>query len=129
MTREKRVSPDAAYAGTETSRSRNYTPHPISGDRRQQFDPLAANGRRHAHSRRMPPLGTCGDIRDPDHDRHRCGNEISYTMAGAAVANIAHLDRLGTPAVLDARTCDAIAKLGYERLASVVRRRSAGLAA
>ncbi|WP_156752161.1 hypothetical protein [Mycobacterium sp. ACS1612] len=50
-------------------------------------------------------------------------------MAEAAVAAVVHLDRLGTPAILDGGTCDRIRRLGYHQLAASVHRRSAKLAA
>lgn len=127
MTPEKRLVPDAAYAGDETSQSRNYADS-IAGDRRQHFDPLAANGRRHAYSRRTPPVWPCGCIRDPDRDRHRCSVEVSDNMAEAAVAAITHLDELGTPGLLNTATCQAMWRVGRHKLAAEVHRRTAGTA-
>lgn len=92
------------------------------------FDRLARNARRHSAARRLAPLPPCGCIRDPDRDRHRCGGEISDHMAEAAVTALEHLDELGTPGLLDRRTCQAIWRIGHRRLADAVHRRSAGAA-
>jgi hypothetical protein len=96
--------------------------------RHQPFDALAANGRRFGAKRKMPPLGPCGCIRDPDYDRHVCGGEISDHMAEAAAAAIVLLDQLGTPGLLDRRTCAAVWRIGHRRLAEAVHRRTTGAA-
>jgi hypothetical protein len=92
------------------------------------YDRLAGNARRFAAKRRMAPLGPCGCTRDPDHDRHRCGGEISDNMAEAAVAAVSLLDQLGTPGLLDERMCRAMWRIGHRRLAVAVHRRTAGAA-
>lgn len=86
------------------------------------------SARRCAAARRMPPLSPCGCVRDPVYDRHRCDGEISDHMAEAAIAAVAHLDRLGIPGLLDTRTCRDIWRLGFRRLAHQVHRRSSGVA-
>ena len=81
-----------------------------------------------APSASMPPLGPCGCIRDPDYDRHVCDGEISDNMAEAAIAAIVLLDQLGTPGLLDERTCRAMWRIGHRRIATAVHRRTAGAA-
>ncbi len=90
-------------------------------------DMLPANAGRFAASRRMVPLPPCSCIHDPDVDRHRCADQISDQLAHAAVTAVAHLNRLGTPALLDDRTCRAMWRIGYHRLAEAVHRRTAGV--
>ena len=46
-------------------------------------------------SRRLPPLGPCGCIRDPLHDHHRCGGEITETMVDGYRDAVLHLRSLG----------------------------------
>ena len=128
MTPENRPGPDATNAEAETTQNRNCDLDSIAGARRQQFDPLAANGRRHGHSRRMPPTGPWGCKRDPEHDRHRCSAEVSDHMAEAAVAAIRQLDALGSPGLLDERNCRAMWRIGYRQLAVDVHRRTSGAA-
>lgn len=94
--------------------------------RQPTYDGLAGNARRHNAKGRMKPLSPCGCIRDPDVDRHRCGGEISDHMAESAVAAIAHLDSLGTPGLLNERTCRALWRIGRRDLAIAVHRRTAG---
>ena len=84
--------------------------------------------RRRAAARRMPPLAPCGCIRDPDNDSHPCGGDHSDNMAAAAVAAVALLDGLGTPALLDPRTCRAMWRIGHRRMAQAVHHRTAGAA-
>jgi hypothetical protein len=96
--------------------------------RQSRYDALAGNARRFAAKRRTAPLPPCGCIRDPDYDRHVCGGEISDNMAEAAVAAVVLLDQLGTPGLLDERTCRAIWRIGQHRIATAVHRRSAGAA-
>lgn len=57
---------------------------------------------------RVPPLGECGCIRDPERDRHRCGSEITNKMIDAAVDAAEHLAALGFPGMFDADICRAI---------------------
>lgn len=77
----------------------------------------------------MPPLGGCGCVRDPDLDRHRCDGQISDHMAEAAVIAVEHLDRLGTPGLLDAATCRAMWRTGHRDLAVAVHAAAGGEAA
>lgn len=90
------------------------------------WDTLAGNARRYGASRRMAPLPPCGCVSDPAHDRHRCGEQLSDHMAQAAVSAATHLDQLGTPALLDHRTCRAMWRIGHHKLAAAVYRRTAG---
>ena len=76
----------------------------------------------------MAPLAPCGCIRDPAADRHRCGDQISDNMAQAAATAVAHLDDLGTPPLLDHRTCQAMWRIGHHELAAEVYNRTAGAA-
>jgi hypothetical protein len=112
----------------------SHTPAPDShsvtdAGERAGYDRLEANALRFAASRRMAPIPSCGCgrcVRDPDYDRHRCGDEISDHMAEAAVDAIVTLDQLGTPRLLDERTCRAMARVGRRDLAVAVRRRTTG---
>jgi hypothetical protein len=94
--------------------------------RQTPYDALVGNGRRFGASRCMAPLPPCGCIRDPEYDRHVCGGEISDNMAEAAVAAVVLLDQLGTPGLLDDRTCRAMWRIGHRRIATAVHRRTAG---
>jgi hypothetical protein len=94
----------------------------------RRYDRLAGNVRRRAHATRSNPLGDCGCIGDPEVDRHRCGDEITDVMAEAAVSAVVHLDQLGTPALLDNRTCRAMWHIGHRKLSVAVHRRTAGAA-
>jgi hypothetical protein len=61
---------------------------------------LAGLQRRHGAARRLPPISRCGCIRDPDHDRHRCGDAITETMVDGyrdAVLHLRHLGLLAAP--------------------------------
>lgn len=51
--------------------------------------------RRTSHKRLLPPLEPCGCIRDPDHDRHHCGNEMTLARADAVIAAAEHLEAAG----------------------------------
>jgi hypothetical protein len=48
-------------------------PEPNSGNRPAGYGEefLAQHRRRHEAAKRLPPLGHCGCIRDPAHDKHR----------------------------------------------------------
>ena len=85
-----------------------------------------AGKRRFGASRRMTPTPPCGCIRDPEDHRHRCDGEISDHAADAAAAAVAHLNRLGTPGLLDERSCRAMWRVGHRTLAEAVHRRTAG---
>jgi hypothetical protein len=80
--------------------------------------------RRHADSRRRPPISHCGCISDPEVDIHRCGSEISDVQADAAAAALALLDHLGTPGLFDRATCRAVWRRGFRKLATECSARS-----
>jgi hypothetical protein len=56
---------------------------------------LAGLRRRRATARRLPPIGPCGCIRDPDFDRHRCGRETITSMVDGYRDAALHLRALG----------------------------------
>lgn len=68
--------------------------------------------RRYAAKLRAMPLGTCGCIRDPQFDRHRCGGDITDVQADGAAAALDHLAQLGYPGIVDINTCRAIWRRG-----------------
>jgi hypothetical protein len=116
--------PDQKLADTTTNNHHDNRP-----GRQAPYDALVGNGRRFAASRRMEPIPTCRCgrcVRDPDYDRHRCGDEISDRMAEAAVAAVELLDGMGLPALLDDRTCRAVWRVGRRDLAVESYRRSHG---
>lgn len=114
--------------GTRTAELAKADTHDSALPEHQRHDPLAGNAQRFGTSRRTAPLGLCGCIRDPEHDRHRCKGEISDVMADGAVAAVMHLDRLGTPGLLDDRTCRAVWRIGHPAVAEAVHRRTVGVA-
>lgn len=74
---------------------------------------------RRTASHRLPPIGACGCIRDPDVDRHQChADGPSEVLVDAAAAALTHLDRIGTPGLLDTGTCRALWRRGYRRLSA-----------
>jgi hypothetical protein len=81
------------------------------------YDVRAGLGRRHEAKLRSVSVGICGCIRDPEHDRNRCSDEITDVMVEAAVAAIEHLGLHGTPGLLDVDMCKAMWRRGYPRLA------------
>jgi hypothetical protein len=127
---EKGVSPSAsqgARANQQVSRDTTTTANDDNrSGARQPFDVLAGNARRLGASRRMVPMPPCSCVRDPGCDRHRCDGAVSDHQAEAAVAAVAHLDELGTPGLLDERTCRAMWRIGHRALAEAVHRRTAG---
>jgi len=93
----------------------------------RRFDDLAARARRRRAAIRSTVISTCScSIRDPDVDKHTCGHEITDVQAAAAVAAVILLDQLGTPGLLDERTCRAMHRIGHRKLAAAVHRRTAG---
>lgn len=120
--------PDAtsARANHQVSRDTTTAPNHSRSRDQQPFDVLAGNARRFAASRRVPPLSPCGCVRDPDDDRHRCHGDISNVMAQAAVTAAIHLDKLGTPGLLNRQTCRAVWRIGYRALAVAVHNRTSG---
>lgn len=123
----KEVSPSAsqgARANQQVSEDTTTAANDSRSERHNQFDVLAGNGQRLAAKRHLEPLGRCGCLRDPLTDRHRCDGEVSDHMAYAAVAAVKHLERLGTPALFNERTCRAMSRIGHHALAETVRRRT-----
>jgi len=119
----------ASREGTGTHHDRHVDSQDITApSTHHAFDALSGNARRYAAKRRMTPLPPCGCIRDPEIDQHRCGADISDHMAEAAAAAIVLLDQLGTPGLLDHRTCRAMWRAGHRRLATAVHLRTAGAA-
>ncbi len=76
---------------------------------------MAAALRRRQESRRLPPIGTCGCVRDPLTDRHRCG-EVSDKLVQGAVDAAHHILDAGYPPIFDAATLRALWKSGNQRL-------------
>jgi hypothetical protein len=107
--------PGGGGRSTQTPAHRTDTGH-SSGNR----------GRRCAAKKRMPPIGTCGCIRDSLFDRHRCDGQVSDVQAQAAADAVAYLDSLGTPGLLDQRTCRAMWRVGHRQLAVKVHARTTG---
>lgn len=124
----KEVGPRPGYHPTEDTDIYNTSHSHADRKKCRRYDRLAGNARRRVHATHSTPLGDCGCIRDPEVDRHRCGNEITDVMAEAAVAAVLHLDQLGTPALLDNRTTRAMWRNGHRKLAVAVHRRTAGAA-
>ena len=77
--------------------------------------------RRCAAARRLLPLGRCGCIRDPDHDRHRCGGQISERQVAGAVAAAHHLRSAGLPPIFDLPTLRALWRPGHHQLVDQLR--------
>ncbi len=78
--------------------------------------------------RRGRALLLCGCIGDPHAGchRHDHSGDISDVQAEGAVTAIEHLDALGTPGLLDDRTCRAMRRIGHRALAEAVHRRTTG---
>ena len=97
---------------------RRLLPHP----------PAAWAQRRYQASLRLPPLGPCGCIRDPDNDRHRCHGQITLARADALIAAAAHLDAAGLRPIFDAIQLRDVWKLCPEyhsRIEELARREAA----
>lgn len=77
--------------------------------------------RRRGASRRMPPLGPCGCVRDPAHDGHRCGGEITDKTVVGAVEAAHHLADLGYPPIFNVEMLRAMWKAGHHRLVDDLR--------
>jgi hypothetical protein len=73
---------------------------------------LAQHRRRHDAARGLPPLGPCGCIRDPGHDRHRCADVLTDHQLDSWEATIDHLTGRGTPAIVPARVRRALRDRG-----------------
>jgi hypothetical protein len=80
--------------------------------RRQCGPDLSALRRRHAAALRLPPLAPCGCIRDPGHDRHRCGDEITTSMVDGYRAAVLHLRAHGLLAAPDIAAMQALWRRG-----------------
>jgi hypothetical protein len=101
-----------------------------TGHQCSRFDDLAARGRRRAARHRSTVISACAcTIKDPDVDRHRCGDGITDRMAEAAVAAAEHLQLLGTPGLFDRPTCQAMWRADHHELAAESFRYSHGEAA
>jgi hypothetical protein len=72
-------------------------------------------GARRESALRSTPLGPCGCIRDPDHDRHRCAG-ISPKMVDAAAEAARHLLAVDLVPVFDLPTLRAMWRSGYADL-------------
>jgi hypothetical protein len=74
-------------------------PKPTTGGRHgDTFDTAAPPHRRRAAALRLPPLGPCSCVRDPEHDRHRCRGELTDNMVDGYRDAVIHLRDLGLPA-------------------------------
>ncbi|BBY82957.1 hypothetical protein MPUL_41150 [Mycolicibacterium pulveris] len=86
-------------------------------------------GRRRAAAKLlMPPLEPCGCIRDPDHDRHRCRDDITLAQADAVIATANYLESIGCTPVFEPHTLRAAWRLCPEhrvRLERLARRSAA----
>ena len=115
---EKEAGPDATNAEADQVSNDTTTPtHDNRLDRHGTFDALVGNRRRFGASRRMAPIPTCvcgRCVRDPQHDRHRCGDEISDVQAEAAVAAIVALT---SSAHQDCWTTGHVARCGASGIA------------
>jgi hypothetical protein len=71
--------------------------------------------------RRSHPIGTCGCIRDPDHDRHRCASTISDRQVQAALDAADHLRAEGCMPIFDLPTLREMWKSGHHTLVDELR--------
>jgi hypothetical protein len=78
-------------------------------------------GLRCAASRRLPPIGACGCIRDPFTDRHRCGGEISDRQLQGAVDAAHHILDAGYLPIFDVATLRELWKSGHHQLVDELR--------
>jgi len=69
---------------------------------------------------RSAPLGLCGCVRDPDHDRHRC-DALSDQQIVGAVAAAHHLLARGLPPIFDRPILVAMWRSGNHKLVDRVR--------
>jgi hypothetical protein len=91
---EGRATPSPATV-EEPPPSSSPTPHPHDKRAHRQGRPETGMWRRRQAAQRLAPLGRCGCIRDPLHDHHRCGDEITENMATGYKAAVLHLRSLG----------------------------------
>lgn len=111
------VGPDANNAEANQTR----TPPEIRTNKHNRFDGLAARGRRRGAAVRSTVISSCGCIRDPEVDVHRCGDEITDVQAAAAVAAAEHLAASGIRGLFDADTCRAMWPLNHQLAAECFR--------
>ncbi len=86
------------WAGTEpdTSPKRADSAPSLSRHPRSEW---IRNRREAAH--RLPPLGECSCVRDPDRDRHRCRGGTTLRRADALILAADHLERHCLPPLFD----------------------------
>jgi hypothetical protein len=98
----KEDPPNGEPGATQDAGSEELAGSPTTTNRRIHYRaPLRHNDplqRRRAAARRLPPLGRCGCIHDPLHDRHRCGDEITDNLVDGYRDAVRHLRGLGLPA-------------------------------
>lgn len=99
------------------SLNRSGSPRPCAGD---AWRPELGAGRRR-DSRRLPPIGICGCIRDPDHDRHGCGGEITDRQLQGAVDAAPHILDAGYLPIFDLPTLRELWKSGHHQLVDELR--------
>jgi hypothetical protein len=90
-------------------------------NRRQCGDDTLAALHRRLVSRRLPPIGTCGCIRDPQHDRHRCGDQITDRQLQGAVDAAHHILEAGYLPIFDVPTLRELWKSGHHQLVDELR--------
>ena len=78
----------------------------------------------------MAPLSLCGCVRDPDHDRHSCGEQITDAQLQGAVDAAHHILAAGYLPIFDLPTLRELWKSGHHQLVDELRgeddRRTAG---
>jgi hypothetical protein len=73
----------------------------------------AGGRRRREAALRLPPIGRCGCIRDPDLDRHRCGaRPLTDHQLDGWRATAQHLLEVGCPPLLELDVLRALHKRG-----------------
>jgi hypothetical protein len=122
--------PDWGGATTPGSADHHHHRQPSQEDRHHEFKPYrrqcgddapAALQRRRKASRRLPSIGTCGCIRDPQHNRHRCGGQITDRQLQGAVDAAHHLLDAGYPPIFDVPTLRELWKSGHHQLVDELR--------
>ena len=101
-----------ATVGKAGPTSNQNQPPPSTRFNRQPSAPArhfhAAGLRRREAALRLPPIGRCGCIRDPDHDRHLCRSDVTEKQAQAAVDAARHLTANGYLPLFDRSTLVAL---------------------
>jgi hypothetical protein len=69
----------------------------------------------------MAPLQPCGCVRDPDHDRHFCGAELSDTQLQGAVHAAHHILDAGYLPIFDLTTLRGLWQSGHHQLVDELR--------